>query len=153
MDMDRRWVARSPEEMYETFHAFHGEGFDLLVEDLLALPTSPPILAEGFNLLPRLIAPLLSRRDQAVWLLPSPAFRRAAFDSRGSTWEIPGRTSDPEHALSNLLIRDALFTDEIAWQAREANLPVIDVGVSMAVDDLAYRVAGLLGLSRTQAVQ
>lgn len=29
MDMDERWVNRSPGEMLETFHWFHGEGFDM----------------------------------------------------------------------------------------------------------------------------
>lgn len=97
MDMDERWVNRSPSAMLKTFHGFQGEGFDLLLEDLLALPEEPPILAEGFRLLPRLVAPLLSRSNQAVWLVPTPEFRRAAFDSRGFTWTIPRKTSNPEH--------------------------------------------------------
>ncbi len=96
MDMDERWVNRSPSAMLKTFHGFQGEGFDLLLEDLLALPEEPPILAEGFRLLPRLVAPLLSRSNQAVWLVPTPEFRRAAFDSRGFTWTIPRKTSNPE---------------------------------------------------------
>jgi hypothetical protein len=41
MSMDERWVTRSPREMLQTFHWFRGEGFDLIVEDLLSLPTSP----------------------------------------------------------------------------------------------------------------
>ena len=40
MDMDERWVNRSPETMLETFHWFHGEGFDLIVDDLLRLPAA-----------------------------------------------------------------------------------------------------------------
>ena len=32
MDMDERWVNRSPEVMLETFHGFQGEGFDLVLE-------------------------------------------------------------------------------------------------------------------------
>src|SRR5688572_8068967 len=35
MDMDERWLLRSPEVMLETFHWFRGEGFGLIVEDLL----------------------------------------------------------------------------------------------------------------------
>lgn len=35
MDTDERWVNRSPQEMRETFHWFRGEGFDLIVDDLL----------------------------------------------------------------------------------------------------------------------
>src|SRR6516162_6586319 len=38
MDMDERWANRSPEVMFQTFHWFSGEGFELIVEDLLALP-------------------------------------------------------------------------------------------------------------------
>jgi hypothetical protein len=47
MDMDERWRDRPPSVMLATFHAFQGEGFEMIVEDLLALPTEPPILAEG----------------------------------------------------------------------------------------------------------
>lgn len=83
MDMDERWVNRPPEVMLQTFHGFQGEGFDLVLDGLLALPPDPPVLAEGFSLLPRLVAPLLSRPRQAVWLLPTPEFRRVALDSRG----------------------------------------------------------------------
>jgi len=60
MDMDERWANRSPEVMLKTFPWFAGEGFDLIMEDLLALAEDPLVLAEGFRLLPRLVAPLFS---------------------------------------------------------------------------------------------
>jgi hypothetical protein len=87
MDMDERWVSRSPETMLETFHWFRGEGFGLIVEDLLRLPEGSGVIAEGFRLLPRLVQPLLAVPGQAVWLCPAPGFRRAAFASRGFTAE------------------------------------------------------------------
>ncbi len=147
MDMDERWVQRSPSVMLETFHAFQGEAFEFIVEDLLAFPAEPPILAEGFRLLPRLVAPLLSRSNQAVWLVPTPEFRRAAFDARGFTWEIPGKTSSPERALVNLLVRDQLFTSEMAGEAATLQLPVIEVDVGVTVDGLVERVGHTLGLA------
>jgi 2-phosphoglycerate kinase len=147
MDMDERWLSRSPQAMLETFHGFQGEGFELIVEDLLALPADRPIVAEGFRLLPRLVAPLLSRSDQAVWLIPSPAFRRAAFEARSFTWEIPDKTSDPERALANLLARDELFTDRVAAEATGLGLGVIEVDVGLSVDDLTRRVRLALGLA------
>lgn len=49
MDMDQRWVNRSPETMLETFHWFRGEGFGLIVEDLLRLPREPGVIVEGFR--------------------------------------------------------------------------------------------------------
>ena len=148
MDMDERWVRRSPAVMFETFPWFHGEGFELILEDLLALPQEPPILAEGFRLLPRLVAQLLSIPDQAVWLVPTPGFRRSAFDSRGFTWEIPSKTSDPEHALSNLLARDRLFTDEVAEEAASLHLHLMEVDGTLNAEEVTQRVARSLGLSR-----
>jgi len=38
MDMDERWVNRSPQAMLETFHWFRGEGFSMIIEDILRLP-------------------------------------------------------------------------------------------------------------------
>jgi hypothetical protein len=151
MDMDERWLNRLPSVMLETFHAFQGEGFDMIVEDLLALPSEPPILAEGFRLLPRLVAPLLNRPDQAVWLIPTPEFRMAAFASREFTWDIPGRTSDPKRALANLLARDELFTDQVAREAAALGLSTIDVAVGMTKDSLIERVSSALALGPSVA--
>src|SRR5260221_118942 len=47
--MDERWVNRSPETMLETFHWFRGEGFGLIVEDLLRCRAEPCVIVEGFR--------------------------------------------------------------------------------------------------------
>ena len=148
MTMDERWLNRMPAEMFHTFHGFHGEGFELILEDLLDLPTDLPILVEGYKLLPRLVSPLLSRPDQAVWLIPTPEFRRAALASRGSTWHIAEQTSDPETALGNLLARDALYTEEVFRQAAALQLTTIEVNRSSSIDELATRVAECLGIRK-----
>jgi 2-phosphoglycerate kinase len=146
MNMDERWVDRSPETMLTTFHWFRGEGFGLIIEDLLRLPAQPAVIAEGFRLLPHLVKPLLARPGQAVWLLPTPAFRLAAFESRGSMWQIAGRTSNPERALRNLLERDRMFTDRLRDEAHRLDLPVINVDTTMTADDLAEQMARTLAL-------
>jgi 2-phosphoglycerate kinase len=146
MDMDERWVDRSPEVMLDTFHWYRGECFDLIVEDLLRLPADAAVIAEGFRLLPHLVEPLLDDRARAVWLLPTPAFRRAAFESRGSAWDIPRRTSDPERAQRNLLERDRMFTDRLAQETDRRRLPAIEVDIGLGEDELAQRVAQLFGL-------
>jgi 2-phosphoglycerate kinase len=125
MDMDERWANRSPATMLETFHWFRGEGFHLIVEDLLRLRGGKPVVAEGFRLLPDLVAPLLTEPHQAVWLLPTPEFRVAALESRGSTWTIAGRTSAPGRALANLAERDRLFTDRLDEQTARLGLHAI----------------------------
>lgn len=146
MSMDERWVNRSPETMLGTFHWFRGEGFGLIVEDLLDLAEEPGVVAEGFRLLPHLVRPYLAEPGHAVWLLPAPAFRRAAFDSRGTLWQIPRRTSDPDRALRNLLERDRMFTERLREEAKSLDLRVIEVGTGTTEDDLADRVTRVFGL-------
>jgi hypothetical protein len=147
ISMDERWVNRSPSEMMATFHGHQGEGFDLIIEDLLAMAARPPVLVEGFRLLPRLVAPLLSSLDHAVWLIPTPQFRRAAFEQRGSLWDIPLRTSDPTRALENWLAREELFTTVVAGEAAALELHVIRVDGHQSADELARQVAERLRLT------
>lgn len=100
MDMDQRWVNRSPQEMLETFHWFRGEGFGMIIEDVLRMPADTGVVADGFRLLPHLVRPLLTVPGHAVWLLPSPEFRRAVFDSRGGAQSgFIARTGDPRAGL------------------------------------------------------
>lgn len=146
MDMDERWVNRSPETMLDTFHWFRGEGFSLIVEDLLRLAAGPGVIVEGFRLLPHLVKPLLAAPDHAVWLLPTPGFRLAAFGSRGSLWQIASKTSNPGKALRNLLDRDAMFTGRLRAEAGDLGLRVIDVSAPITEDELARHVSDALGL-------
>ena len=139
--MDERWVDRSPQAMFETFHWFHGEGFDLIVEDLLKLAPDERVIVEGFRLLPQLVKPLLLHPRQGVWLIPTPEFRLAAFESRGSLWSIAAKTSNPERALSNLLERDRLFTAYLQEMAVTTGVPVISVENGVAESVLEDRVA------------
>jgi hypothetical protein len=146
MDMDERWLNRSPETMLDTFHFFRGECFDRIVEDLLEFPPDCRVVAEGFRLLPGRVRPLLDLPEQGIWLLPTPEFRRAAFESRGTLCTIAGKTSNPERALQNLLMRDGLFTERIREEARRAGLPAIEVDPSVTEDALVDRVAKQFGL-------
>jgi hypothetical protein len=151
MDMDERWVNRPPKTLLETFHWFEGEGFNMIIEDLLCLLREPGVIrgivAEGFRLLPRLVKPLLSIPAHAVWLLPTPDFRQSVVESRGgSTWGFLARTTDPERALLNLLERDRMFTDILREETSRLQMPAIEVDVTTTEDDLAKRVTSLFGL-------
>ena len=85
--------------------------------------------------------PLLGAPGHAVWLLPTPDFRRAAFEARGSLWEIARKTSDPERALHNLLERDRMFTERLYGETKHLGLRIIEVDTTMTEDDLEGRVA------------
>lgn len=146
MDMDERWVNRSPETMLETFHWFQGEGFNMIIEDLLELSHKRGVIVEGFRLLPRLVKPLLSVLSHAVWLLPTPAFTQTVVASRGgSASGFLARTSDPERALRNLLERDLMFTNILREETARLELPTIEVNTTMTEDDLTKRVIEVFG--------
>lgn len=146
MDMDERWVNRSPQTMLETFHWFRGEGFGLIVEDLLRLPREPCVVVEGFRLLPRLVKPLLAVPSHAVWLLPTPQFRQTAIESRATPGEgFIWKTSDPERANRNTAARDHAFVKRLHEETERLELRAIQVGTTMTEDDLAKRVTQAFG--------
>lgn len=125
MTLDERWLLRSSEAMAETTLATQEERFALTVEDLLALPADQGIIAEGFGLRPDLVHPLLTDPRKAIWLVPTPAFRRAALAQRQGLWSLPNQTSDPERALHNRLERDRLLGEHSLAAARERGLSVL----------------------------
>jgi hypothetical protein len=147
MNIDERWLNRSPEVMLESFHWFRGEAFNMIIEDLLRLPTTPRVIVEGIRLLPRLVKPLLSVVEHAVWLLPTPEFRQSVVNSRGGAgWGFLAKTSEPNRALCNLLERDRMFTDRLRRDAERLALPKIEMDVTKSPDDVAAQVARLFGL-------
>lgn len=146
MTMDERWLLREPITMYRTFPWFQGEGFDLLIEDVLALPNDGIVLVEGFRLLPVLIRPYLTSPRQAVWLIPTPAFRRAAFAVRERAAAFWLSTSDPDQALANLLERDRIFTKVVAADAVRLGLRALVVDGGRSVDGTLDVLAEHLGL-------
>jgi hypothetical protein len=117
----------------------------MIIDDLLRLPADRRVVAEGFQLLPHLVKPLLSSSDHAVWLLPTPGFRQAAIERRGG-WAFLAKTSDPARALENLLERDRMFTDRLRKEVERLQLPAIEVRTGMAEHDCANLVVKMFGL-------
>jgi hypothetical protein len=148
MSMDERWVRPDRVTMYATFPWFHGEGFDLLMKDVQRLPTDRPVLVEGFRLLPRLVRPHVSNPRHAVWLVPTPDFRQAAFIRRRHADAFWTRTTDPDRALTNLLERDRIFTDKIDSDAARNGLDVLYVDGTRTIERMAKELAERFGLRR-----
>jgi 2-phosphoglycerate kinase len=147
MNMDDRWVNRSPAIMLETFHWFRGEGFQMIIDDLLLTPENVRVIVEGFRLLPHLVKPILSTPSHAVWLLPSPEFRESRVEQRrGRTWDFLAKTSDPERALQNLLKRDRMFTDRLRRETKHLGLRTIEVHHETDEDHLVRSVSEIFDL-------
>jgi hypothetical protein len=137
-------AALSPSEKFHGSASLHGETIGFVVEDLLAMPADRPILVDWFGIMPRYVAPLLSRPEHAVFLLPTKEFRERALRTRFAD---PDRARanwgslDTSVALANRLGRDELWDAEIRRQAVEHGLPVIDVDGTRGPESIADELA------------
>jgi hypothetical protein len=140
MSLDERWVLRTPEAMAEHVLRTGPESLALAIEDLLALPGTPPIVAEGPWFFPTDLAPLLSHPRQALWLVPSEGFKRASAARRDKP-QSRHDTSDPERATRNWLARDLLLGEAVRRQARALGLVVYEVDGSRSVAEMVALLA------------
>ena len=137
MSLDDQWVNRTPSEMTAGDLADFAERFEMVLEDLAAL-SADRVIADGFGLLPELIAPVASDRRQAVFMLPTPEFRDWALAQRG--WITREGTSNPVRARANRLARDALLTDHIGERANALGFAAIDVDGTRSLAEVTAEV-------------
>jgi hypothetical protein len=117
--------AGPPAALADQFLAYAREQFELVLEDLAAYPSSPPIVAEGPQLLPELTGP------RSAFLVPTEPFQR-----RGLFRRQPGRTAP-------LVERDAQLARAIREQALGLGRTVIEVDGTLDPEALARELESL----------
>jgi hypothetical protein len=124
MDVEHRWVETTPEWLLAHTLTTFKERFPLILQILRALERrGRPVLAEGWDLTPDLVAPHLDDPRRAVWLVPSESFKRRSWQQRGKpTWR--DQVSDPHRAIANAFGRDVLLGEEITRQAKARGFDV-----------------------------
>jgi hypothetical protein len=135
--MDERWAVPSAAELLERSVAIWQDGFTLVVEDLLALPDSRTIVAEGPGAFPWCVAPLLSSPRQAIFLVPTRERRDIVASRRwgiGQTERFPG-ILERERALGKVSARDALLDARIFSSCAELGLRCERIDGSLDLDD------------------
>jgi len=124
LSMDERWAVPEIDHLVERAFAFWEMNFPLVIDDLLALPRDRTIVAEGPRALPWLVAPVISSRRQAIFLVPSREQRDRAATRRwgaGQVERFPGIV-ERERALAKLRERDALLDARIVASCAELGL-------------------------------
>jgi hypothetical protein len=124
--------------MAEAELAEFAERFEMVLEDLAVLPADR-VVADGFGLLPDLIASVSPDRSRAIFLLPTPEFRDWALAQRG--WVAREGTSNPVRARANRLVRDAMLTDHVRTRALALGFATIDVDGTRTLADVVADVA------------
>jgi 2-phosphoglycerate kinase len=126
--------------------AFYREEFEMMIEDLLAMPRSTPIIAEGAALLPECVSPLLLNPCHAIWIVPTEEFQLREYAQREWVENILSQCRDPQQAWQNWMGRDAGFARSVAEDAKARGLRVVEVDGSQSIEDHAKIVAARFGL-------
>lgn len=127
MDLEARWVATTPERLLANTLASFVERFPLILESLRRLERrGRPVLAEGWDLTPDLVAPHLDDPRRAIWLIPTAAFKRRSWAARDKP-SFRRQVSDPARAIRNAFTRDLLLGEEIARQAAAHGFDVMTI--------------------------
>jgi cytidylate kinase len=137
LSMDERWAVPSADQLLERSITMWQDGFTLVLDDLLALPDSRTIVAEGPGAFPWCVAPLLSTARQAIFLVPTRERRDIVASRRwgvGQPERFPGIV-ERERALSKVGARDALLDARILSSCAELGLRCERVDGSRDLDD------------------
>ena len=147
MTWDEIWTRPVDLQLSEEI-AIYREEFDMILDDLLALPPSPPILAEGTALLPDCVNDVLVNHNQAMWIVPSESFQREHYPDRGG-WvqDILRQCADPDLAFRNWMDRDVAFARWVSRRTTELGLEMIEVDGKRTIADNAQAVARHFGCS------
>jgi len=138
--MDERWVDITADELFERSTACWTEQFPIAIDQLLALPASRPIIAEGPGALPWLVGPVIRDVGQAIFLVPELAVRDRVVGARERVGGPVAyqKTTDPDRARSNHRERDRRLCLDIEASCRELGLRVVRVADPL---DLETRVS------------
>jgi 2-phosphoglycerate kinase len=140
-DPDAVWVRPTPEEMAATTLAGFPVRFEWVLDDLRALVSGRPVIAEGWGLRPELVAPIVDSPRRMVVMVPTQEFRDHQLRALPRAAAFAHEVSDPARAQRNRLDRDCLVAEDAAGAARRLGIRVIEVDGSRAADAVADVVA------------
>ncbi|MEA5359838.1 hypothetical protein VA596_09835 [Amycolatopsis sp., V23-08] len=140
-DPEQNWVRRSPEEMAADARAIFELRFEWALDDLRALDSPRPLIAEGWGLRPEFVVPLLDSARRMIVMVPTEEFQRHQAATLPRAGAITAEVSDPERAQRNRIARDRLLAQDAAAKARELGVRVLEVDGSRKTEEVADLVA------------
>jgi 2-phosphoglycerate kinase len=126
LSTEELWMRPVELQVSEEFMLYHEE-FPIILEDLLALPTSQPILAEGAAMLPACVIPQLLNPHHAIWIVPTAEFQLDHYRRRAWAKDIVKDCIYPERAFQNWMERDIRFATAIKNEVQQHGMSVIVV--------------------------
>lgn len=135
------WTGSTPGALAEECLAIFADRLEFVFDDLRALVSPHPVLAEGFGLRPEVLAPMLDAPDRMIVMVPTEEFRQHQIRTLPRAGELNVKVSDPVRAQSNRVERDRLLAEHAVRAAREHNVRVLEVDGSRDAEAVADDVA------------
>jgi hypothetical protein len=145
-DPEDTWIRHTPEEMAAQVLADFRTGFDWVLDDLRALVSGKPIIAEGWGIRPEFVAEI-GAVGRMVVMVPTEEFRAHQLRSLERARTFHATVSDPEKAQRNRIERDLLVTSDAIASAVRLDIPLIEVDGSRDAESIADIVATQFGLA------
>lgn len=124
---DTVWVHPTPEDMAAETLAGFPTRFDWALDDLRALVSGRPIIAEGWGLRPELVQPFLTDVRRMLVMVPTAAFREQQVRELPRAAALGAAVSDPARAQANRIARDILVANDAVRSAQELGIRVLAV--------------------------
>lgn len=131
------WQQRSPEEIAAHTLETYEEIFPTQLQDLLNFANDSMVIAEGCLFSPKLVAPLLPSKTQAIWLFPSSDFKKKSFNERGKDrYSTRDKNSDPALATHNFFARDLILAEQLKAEADIRQLEFLEIDGSLSPNEV-----------------
>ncbi len=140
----REWFLTPPREHAAVMNGAFREEFPMIAADLARLGAG---VVEGVSVTPGVLREAVPAA-RAVFLISTPAFRRARYLDRGFARQWVDAYADPAAAFETLMAANDLMAEGWAAEAEAAGYPVLVVGGSSLPDDTYAGVVSALGLDK-----
>lgn len=116
--------------------------FEWTLDDLRALVSGRPIIAEGWGLRPDLVAAIVDSPKRMVVMVPTEEFLQHQLRTLPRARAPSQNVSDPERAQRNRVARDRLVAGDAVRTASERGMAIVEVDGSLSAEEVADIVAG-----------
>ncbi|MEO3816357.1 hypothetical protein [Plantactinospora sp. B24E8] len=135
------WTELTCQEMVERALENFTEQFSWVLDDLRALVSRRPVLADGWNLRPDLVATVADDLRRMVVLVPTDEWRRRQAETLPRAARFGMDLPDPARVRQRRLERDRVLATDAAERARALGIRVIEVDGTRDVESVTDEVA------------
>jgi hypothetical protein len=138
---EHMYVDQTPQQSAAEALEVLAQTFEWTLDDLRALVSGRPIVAEGWVFRPELLMPVLPSTRQMIVMVPTDEFRLYQSKHLDRAMRPAQPVSDLELAQRNRMERDRLVAADAVAQARRLGIRVLEVDGSINAEAVAEIVA------------